>query len=269
MHELPELYLYRAMLAERYAGARITAWNIHGKLLDGDGMEEVIGSTIWYVERRANHLVFHLDIGKRLVLYMSNKSYLFSGAPDEPGCQNALLSIGFGDDLRTLAVHGLNKGDVQLLSVKAVEEQLRVYGLNPLAKGLNGEVLRERLSKKRSSMKAALMDQKTIAGIGAVYSDEILFAAGMRPDTRTNSLCADSWEQLYRAMGQVLQEAISHGGISKQPMHGQDSLTGGYTERLHVYGREGEVCKRCDGTVSKVQASGRKAYACLSCQHEQ
>ncbi|MCU6708193.1 endonuclease VIII [Paenibacillus sp. J5C_2022] len=268
MHELPELYLYRAMLAERYAGARITAWNFHDKLVDGDGMEEVIGSTVWYVERRANHLVFHLDIGKRLVLYMSNKSYLFSGAPDDHGCQNAMLTIGFGDD-RTLAIYGLNKGDVQLLSVKAVEEQLRGYGLDPLDKGFNGDMLRKRLSKKRSSMKAALMDQKTIAGIGAVYSDEIMFAAGIRPDMRANSLSAELWERLYRAIVSVLQEAISHGGITKQPMHDQDSLSGGYAERLQVYGREGEACKRCGGTVSKVLASGRKAYACLSCQLEQ
>ncbi|MFD0958948.1 Fpg/Nei family DNA glycosylase [Paenibacillus chungangensis] len=268
MHELPELYLYRAMLAERYAGARITDWNINDKLLDGNGMEEVIGSAVWYVERRANHLVFHLDIGKRLVLYMSNKSYLFSGASDEQGCQNAMLTIGFGDE-RTLAIHGLNKSDIQLLSVKAVEEQLRGYGLDPLDKGLNGDVLRDRLSKKRSSVKAALMDQKTIAGIGAIYSDEIMFAAGIRPDVRVNSLSVELWEQLYRAIVTVLQEAIADGGILKQPMHAQDSLSGGYWERLQVYGREAEACKRCDGTVSKVLVSGRKAYACLSCQLEQ
>ncbi|GKU79264.1 Fpg/Nei family DNA glycosylase [Paenibacillus sp. L3-i20] len=269
MQELPELDIYRSMLAERFAGAELTALHIkQNKLtnLSSDQIiEEINGKTVWFVERRAQHLVFHLDNGKRLVIQISNQSYLYSHTPSEQyDISKAAITLQFGD--RMLSVFGLRADDLQLMTVKAVEVYMKAFGSDPLDKRLTLNRFIEKFSKKRSSLKTALMDQTIIAGIGTVYSDEIAFAAGIRPDTKLTELNSTRWEQLYTAMGNVLREAISHGGAGLNPLFANDILTGGYSERFKVFDREGLTCTCCGETIVKITVGNRKAFACPKCQ---
>lgn len=268
MQELPELDIYRAMLAERFAGAQITALTIHKKGMDEAAKTElvghVVGTTVWFVERRAQHLVFHLDNGKRLLVYVPYEAYAFCGTGVKKKDSKAFATISFGD--RYVTFYGLMPEDILIMSVKGLEEYMKVNGIDPLDKRLTLSRFVERFSKKRSTLRTALLDTGLISGIGPVYADEIAFAAKIRPDTKLQSLNADAWERLYQAMGSVLRDAISHGGAGEKPMFEGDLLTGGYRERLQVYKREGQSCLRCGGTVQKVTAGNRKAFACISCQ---
>lgn len=271
MQELPELDIYRALLAERFAGALLTdiTINMNGWLeSEADQFKkDVIGQSVWFVERRAQHLIFHLDNGKRLLVYISNQAYAYCAVLGESVDASASAVFHFGD--RALSLFGLKAGDLSIMSVKGVEAYLKDSGYDPLDKRLTLHRFMERFAKKRSSLKTALMDDRLLSGIGAIYSDEIAYAAGIRPEVKVSSLDKSSWERLYSAMGSVLREAILHGGVGEKASFAGDIFTGGYVERLQVYNREGEACRRCDGVIQKISVGNRKAFVCCSCQEEQ
>jgi formamidopyrimidine-DNA glycosylase len=126
----------------------------------------------------------------------------------------------------------------------------------------------ELLTARKSKLKALLMDQKFVAGIGNIYSDEILFAAGLRYDRASESLSTQEVRRLYRAMVETLQEAIKHRGSSLADEQYRD-LFGeiGDAQTLHkVYDREGEACRRCRSTIVRVKANGRSSFLCPQCQ---
>lgn len=270
MQELPELDLYRAVLAERFAGAQITAINSIDHTLimatEEELVQDVIGTTVWFVERRAKHLIFHLDNGKRFVVHLSPLTYLFISTEEDAEVKEAEVSLSISG--RKLHFIGLKPGDIQLLSVKEVENRLSGNGLDPLDKRFSLNHFIERFGKKRSALKSALMDQQTLSGIGPVYADEIAFASGIRPDVKVSALDQESLERLYEAIQSVLKEAIANGGTGSNPVDTNDSFTGGYRDMLAVYNREGEACKRCDGVIEKITVANRKAYVCPSCQQD-
>lgn len=270
MQELPELEIYRALLAERFAGARITAVRTaRARTTEQEESElakAAVGAAVWYVERRDAYLIFHLDNGKRLMLEVAPKSYLYCGTADEKPIALAAAAIHFGD--RILGLHGFTPDRIRLRTVKEVEAQLKTSGIDPLDKRFTLSRFKELFAKRRIALKTALTDRASVAGIGSVYSDEIAFAAGLLPNAKLAGLSPEAWERLYQAVGAVLKEAISHGGIGDRPLFAGDALTGGYIDRLHVYGRENEHCDRCGGMVEKLTVSGRKAFACRGCQSE-
>lgn len=271
MQELPELYVYRSLLAEKFAGAQITGIEVTNQKVfqasEEQLIRDVVGKVIWFIERRGKHLIFHLDNGKRIMLLVGQGSHLYKGTNEDQPDRAAQVKIHFGEQI--LYFVGLRIDEMQLLTVKEVEEQLKKLGPDPFEKRLTLERFVERFAKKRGSIKTALMDQNVIMGIGTVYSDEICYAAGLRPDAKIPVFEQETWERLYEAMHSVLKEAISHGGAGEQPFAADDHLTGGYSDQFQVYNREGEVNARCGGTIEKIDVSGRKAFVSPSCQKDQ
>lgn len=267
MQELPELEIYRALLAERFAGAAITALEVHSAFqpeLGAKLQQDIVGKFIWFVERRADLIVFHLDNGKRLTFRLADHASLYVGAPNEQWEERASIQLRFDD--RCFYLSGVEAEDVALLSVKELEAQMKGKAPDPLDKRLSLSRFIDRFSKKRSSLKTALVDQNLLTGIGPVYSDEILFQAKLRPDMKVTEMTADNWETLYAVTGHIVRDAISHGGVRTEPLFDGDSFTGGYRERLAVHGLDGQPCKRCGGTIIKTSIAGRKSYSCPECQ---
>ncbi|QNK55230.1 Fpg/Nei family DNA glycosylase [Paenibacillus sp. PAMC21692] len=267
MQELPELELYRALLAERFSGAAITALEFHEDLINEIATElqhDVFGKSVWFVERRAELIVFHLDNGKRLIFRLSDEASIYVGSSNETLERGASIYIRFDD--RFLALHGVTAADIELTSVKELESIMKSRGIDPLDKRLSLAKFMERYAKKRSSIKTALVDQSLLAGIGPVYSDEILFEAGLRPDRKTAELSHEEWESLYSALNHIVRDSISHGGVRELPLFAGDGISGLYRERLAVHELEGQACKRCGGTIKKSSVAGRKCYSCPDCQ---
>ena len=126
----------------------------------------------------------------------------------------------------------------------------------------------ELLQERKTKLKPLLMDQRFLAGIGNIYSDEILFAAGLRHDRSSESLSSQEVRRLYRAMVETLQDAIKHRGSSLADEQYRD-LFGevGEFQQLHkVYDREGEACRRCRSIIVRVKANGRSSFLCPQCQ---
>jgi formamidopyrimidine-DNA glycosylase len=124
------------------------------------------------------------------------------------------------------------------------------------------------LLQRPTKLKPLLMDQGRIVGIGNMYADEILFAAGLRPDRPAASVSTAEAKKLYRAMVTVLDDAIRHRGSSLADEQYRDLFgrVGRYQERHRVYAREGQACTRCTQTVTRVRAGGRSWFFCPGCQ---
>ncbi|HTG72047.1 MAG TPA: DNA-formamidopyrimidine glycosylase family protein [Candidatus Udaeobacter sp.] len=271
MQELPELDIYRALLTEQFAGAQITGIEISNvkafQASEEQVQRDVVGKVIWFVERRGLHLLLHLDNGKRLLLHLGQGAYLYKGSETDKPTRTAQVRLHFGDV--TLFCLGLRADDLQLLTVKEVEEKLGRFGPDVFDKRLTIDRFIARFAKKRGAIKTALMDQNVISGIGAVYSDEICYAAAVRPDAKIPLFERETWERLYEAMHSVLKEAISQGGAGEQPFAEGDSLTGGHHGHFQIYDREGQICQRCGGIIEKLDISGRKAFVSSDCQKDQ
>ena len=124
------------------------------------------------------------------------------------------------------------------------------------------------LRQHQTGLKALLTDQEFAAGIGNLYADEILFAAGLRYDRRSDSLSATEIRRLYRAMVETLAEAIKHRGSTLADEQYRDLFgeVGDYQGSHQVYDREGQACRRCRNTIVRVKSGGRSTFFCEHCQ---
>lgn len=279
MPEYPEMEHYRKLLAERIAGqpimkvlvTRPKSINVPVETFE----QELVGRTVWFVERRGKMILFHLDNGKRLLLhlmlgglirYESHTLLTPEGLPQERPDRSVQVTLGFpaGD----VCFIGLRLGYLHLLTVKETLARLADLGPEPFDARLTLDKFKERFKGKRGSLKTSFVDQHVIAGIGNCYADEIAFEAGLRPDARISTIEPESWERLYNAMHAVLNDAVAHGGYMELPFANDDTVTGGYNERCRVYDRGGEPCPRCDGTIVQTELNARKLFYCPSCQKD-
>ena len=160
-------------------------------------------------------------------------------------------------------------GGVALMKAGAEESHplLRHMGIEPLGNAMNGPFLRAAMAGKKTSIKAALLDQRIIAGIGNIYASEALFRAGISPRRQARNIGAARAERLALAMIEVLKDAIADGGTSLRDHVQPGGEIGYFVQRLDVYGREGEACHRCAGVVRMIRQTGRASFYCPSCQH--
>jgi len=143
---------------------------------------------------------------------------------------------------------------------------LAAAGLGPEPLGLRSQELYRRLQRTRRCIKAALLDQKLIAGLGNIYVDEALFIAGLHPGSCACRLSSRQVQVLTRAIGKVLRQAISHRGSTVRNYVDADSAGGGFQKLHNVYGRKGLPCRACGRPIVRMELAGRGTHLCPSCQ---
>jgi formamidopyrimidine-DNA glycosylase len=158
-------------------------------------------------------------------------------------------------------------GYMELADEARLAAALASYGPEPLAQDFIFDVFNVALGKRSIAIKAALLNQNIIAGIGNIYADESLFEAGIRPGRRVNSLKMTEKKALHAAIIKTLKKAMQYGGTTFSHYRDADGKHGNFTRLLKVYGRGGEICLRCKKTVlKKVKIAGRGTVFCPSCQ---
>ncbi|MEC0371516.1 Fpg/Nei family DNA glycosylase [Paenibacillus chibensis] len=271
MPELPEMENYRRLLSEYIINQPITQVVVNREKslnVPADQFtQELLGLRAIFVERRGKHLIFHMNNGRRLLLHLMLGGLLYYGSDEDRPDRSTQVEITFGQ--HTLFFIGLRLGYLHLLTAKEVEEALKPLGPELIDRRMSKERFIELLKGRRGALKSLLVNQHVIAGIGNCYADEIAFEAGLLPSAKIQELSAEAVGRLYDAAVKVLTEALEHGGYMEAPFMEGDAVTGGYDEMCNVYDREGESCVRCSGVVNKVELTGRKAFFCPSCQHEQ
>lgn len=268
MPELPEMETYRRLLLPRMAGRIVRGVTITREKsvnLPSSEMERIlVGRPVTDISRRAKHLLFHVGNGHVLLLHLMLGGWMFWGTPDQKPDRTVQVELSFGPE--KLYFIGLRLGYLHLYETQEAEKLLEKLGPDPLAPGFGERILMDALKGKKGALKAALTDQSVLSGIGGCYSDEICFAAGIRPDRRIDSLHPTEGTGLYQAMNAVLNEAVAYGGYMDTPLFAGDTATGGYGPRCRVYDREGEPCFRCGSPIVRRDIASRKSYSCPVCQ---
>ncbi|MGG1658906.1 Fpg/Nei family DNA glycosylase [Brevibacillus sp. NRS-1366] len=269
MPELPEMETYRRLLQERIGGRSITATLVQREktinLPPNEWNRILLGNRITLVDRRAKHLLFHLESSHVLLLHLMLGGFLYYGSTEDKLDRTAQVTISFDDHI--LYFHGLRLGYLHLLTTWQLDERLDPLGPEPLDPSFTLTRFTELLTEKRGILKTALVDQHWLSGIGNCYSDEICFDAAILPTRRIPELTDEEIKQLFHSMQAVLKEAIQFGGYMEPPFYRDDDLTGGFNDRCRVYDRGGEPCVRCGKLISKGKLSSRKVFACTNCQH--
>jgi formamidopyrimidine-DNA glycosylase len=141
-------------------------------------------------------------------------------------------------------------------------------GADPTEFALSGEWLAAELAKSKAPVKAFLLDQRKLAGVGNIYACEALFKAGISPKRRARTLSREEAQRLAEAVDSTLQEAIGNRGTTISNYRDLDDRPGEYGERLLVYGREGGACVRCGNPIRRIVQSGRSSFFCATCQRK-
>jgi formamidopyrimidine-DNA glycosylase len=278
MPELPELETFRRELEKEATGKRIKTVEITGNKVTrrhGTNKKAMIarleGAKVKGVDRRGRHLVAPLDTGDVLVFDLGETGQLSKAAPRDvaPKHTHVVLSFTQGGAIRFIDPKG--EGEVFVAASDTLAEEvpeINQGGLDPVAEPISWTTFARLLLSRNTKLKAVLMDPTVVVAIGPIYSDEILFAAGLRYDRSSESLSSQEIRRLYRGLVETLHEAVKHRGstVGEHPFMDLYGKPGDYQDELKVYAREGEACRRCRSPIVKARFSNRMTYFCEQCQ---
>ncbi len=276
MPELPEAETIVRGLRRAVPGERIRRTEVpHEDVLRQPRRafcDAVRGRRVLEVGRRGKNVVLRLDGGRVLAvnLGMTGRLLPFAATPRaerRPGHPAVLFRFESGgmlvfDDQRRF-------GTVECLDARDWARRSAALGPEPLSRGFTTEGLRAALAASRAPVRSWLLDQRRIAGVGNIYANEALHLAGIHPRRPAREVTADEARRLHRALRRVLRAAIESGGTTIRDYRNADGEEGAYAPRLHVYGRDGQACFRCGGTVERTVFGNRSAFFCPGCQPPQ
>jgi len=298
MPELPEVETLRQDLSREVAGKKIKSVAVaNGRSVRRHASAKhfrapLEGRSIKSVGRLGKYLLMTLDSGDTLVIHLGMSGQLIrvkSVKDPKPKHTHVVITFTQGGELRyvdprtfgelfvstpplktdgtpTSPVSGTAGGDGAAIR-KAIPE-LAHLGFDPMEDMMSWDRFGLLLHQHKAGVKTMLMDQSFVAGIGNLYSDEMLYQAGLRYDRPSNSLTATEVRRLYRAIVETLAEAIKHRGSSLADEQYRDLFgeLGDFQGSHQVYDREGQACRRCRNVIVRVKVGGRSTFFCDHCQ---
>ena len=270
MPELPEVETTRRgiepwLVGRRIDGLLVREWRLRWRVprsLPG----RIRGARIRSVGRRAKYLLIGTDAGTLILhLGMSGSLRVLDATAPPLAHDHVDLVLDSGKCLRfndprrfgCLLFTDREPARHKLLAALAVE---------PLSEEFTGEALWRRARGKRVSVKAFVMDSRTVAGVGNIYASEALFRAGVRPRRAAGRIRRAEWQRIVAAIREVLGDAIRQGGTTLRDYVNADGTPGYFRQELYVYERAGEPCRRCETPIRQFQQGQRSTYFCPSCQ---
>ena len=271
MPELPEVETVRRQLQPLIAGRRITRFAVMPgaeRLLRGRSASEInaqiIGCAFTTVGRRGKYLALHLDHDQVIVVHLRMTGSLRFRPSDheEDSFTRAVFDLDGGDQLRFVDVRKFGTIDL----VDRLSEALPELGPEPLSEHFTPEALWYALRGRQQPLKAALLDQRNIAGIGNIYADEALFLARLNPEAPAGSLRPAERRLLHATIRQVLEDGVRHGGASFRDYTDVDGSEGEQQYFVRVFRRTDEPCDECGTTIRRIVVGGRATHFCPTCQ---
>lgn len=282
MPELPEVETVRRGLTEHVVGRRIVRVEVgRERTVRRTSREAIIhglsGARITEANRRGKYLLCSLDSGDSLMIHlrMSGRILVVPRGSKRPPHTHVVLHLSpdASHEAQELwFVDPRTFGEVVVFDPADATDlvpELARLGIDPLIDDFSAETLYRLLRRKRGSLKAVLLDQHVVAGIGNIYADEILHMAGLRPNRVPARLSKPTIDRLYQAITEVLFSAVELGGstlVDSQYVN-LDGAFGNYQLQHRVYGRAGETCLTCGvARVTQTVVSGRTTCFCPKCQ---
>jgi formamidopyrimidine-DNA glycosylase len=273
MPELPEVETIRRLLAPLLSGRTILGAEVFDPrlvlpLAPAEMERGIEGQRLVALERRGKYLLFRFEGGLSLLahLRMTGSFRYLATEPHAPAPHRRAL-FRF-DDGAELEYRDLRRfGTWRLLEREQLESYLAErVGPEPLSPDFTVEFLRERLRGRRAPLKAALLDQRTVAGLGNIYCDEALWLARLHPARPAGSLGRRALVRLHDSIRAALEQGIARQGASVRDYALPSGERGSMQEELRVYGRAGERCQRCGTAIAKTRVAGRGTWYCPHCQ---
>jgi formamidopyrimidine-DNA glycosylase len=269
--ELPEVETIRRQLAPLVEGRVVARLGISDPrwclpLAPEAVVDAVQGRRVQALGRRGKYLVWELEDEAFLLMHLRmTGTLLYDAAPGTP-YERVRWVLDDGHELRFCDPRRFGTGELALGAATRDAFFAARLGLEPLDGELTGEALRRMARGRRAPVKAFLLDQRRVAGIGNIYADEALFRARIHPLRPAGSLKRDQYDSLAAAVRDALQAGVAAGGASIDDFRHVDGVRGAFQNEFLVHRRRGEPCPRCATPVAKFVAAGRGTYACESCQ---
>jgi formamidopyrimidine-DNA glycosylase len=267
MPELPEVETIRNELAPWVVGQSFTEVTVlDTKLVYGGSAEEIhrglIGQKIESLQRRGKYLIFHLSSGKSLIIHLRMTGSLLLDPKDVDRYGRAVFQLSNGHHFVFTDRRRLGK----IWLVDDADAVVSKLGPEPFDRRFTMAVLEQRLSRHHIPIKAALLNQSIIAGIGNMYADEALFAARIHPLKKADDLSPTEVQTLYHCIRSVLQAAISSKGASVDTYVRPEGELGTAHFDFKVAHKGGEPCPVCGCTIERCVVQNRGTYFCPRCQ---
>ena len=286
MPELPEVETVRRGLAPVMEGVRIAQadvrrpdlrWPFPPRMAD-----RLTGATVLRLRRRSKYILADLDTGETLLIHLGMSGrMLVSGVsgrqmpgqfhhshPAPEKHDHVVLDMDGGARVTFNDARRFGAMDLMDTASAELHPLLAVLGPEPLGNAFDGPMLAAALKDRRTPIKAALLDQRIVAGLGNIYVCEVLFRAGISPKRQAGRIATSRCEALVPIIREVLSDAIEAGGSSLRDHRQTDGELGYFQHSFKVYGREGGACVTpgCSATIRRIVQSGRSSFYCPSCQ---
>jgi formamidopyrimidine-DNA glycosylase len=271
MPELPEVETIRRQLAPHLEGRTIvTAEILDPRWTRPDPPAPVAaaltGRVVERVERFGKYMVWALDGDLHLIIHLRMTGALLFDPHVDPIHTRVRLALDHGHRLVYVDPRRFGTGHL-VVGARARDEYLAArLGVEPFTPEFTAQHLRGVARGRTAPVKAFLLDQRRIAGVGNIYADEALFRAGVHPLRPAGRLTAAQWADLRDAIEEALAEGIEAKGASIDDFRHIDGARGSFQDRFLIHRRAGEPCVRCGGTVKKIVVGGRGTYVCERCQ---
>jgi formamidopyrimidine-DNA glycosylase len=273
MPELPEVESVRRQLEPALVGRRFEHVTIDDARLvrpydPAEVAAELVGEHVAAVERRGKYLVVRFESGRVLLIHLRMTGSLLhapGGSLQDDPHRRAVVTLDDGSDVAYRDVRRF--GTWLLLEPEEAEPYLGArVGDEPLDALFTAARLAERLAGRRTSLKAALLDQRTLAGMGNIYVDEALWRARLNPLRPASGLDRAELRRLHRGIRASLEHGLARQGSTLRDYRLPDGSGGSMQDEFRVYGRGGEPCERCGTPIARTKVAGRTTSYCPSCQ---
>jgi formamidopyrimidine-DNA glycosylase len=278
--ELPEVEVMRRDLEKDVVGRRIAGVDVRRtknakRVIRRAGSakefrDHLVGKKITKADRIGKYILLHLDGGDVLVVHfgMSGRLLRSTKRVPPPMHTHVVITLQKGGDLRFVDPRTFGEMFVTTSDGLGKVKELAHIAIDPLEHTFTWQQFSDFLASRKAKLKPLLMDQGFVSGLGNIYSDEVLFAAGLRWDRMSDELSSQEVRRLYRALQEVAQESIRFRGTTLGDEAYLDlyGKPGEYQSELKVYGRRGQPCRRCRTPIEAVKLSGRNSFHCPQCQ---
>jgi len=289
MPELPEVETTVRDLKRKVLGRTfLNVWCDAKKLIKRprtfeEFKKEILGRKIISIKRKGKNILIYLDKKRALLIHQKLTGHLLVGkwqkrgnswipqikGPLEDPINRFIHLIFFLDNDLMLALSDLRKfAKVELWDEKELTQskEIREIGIDPFSPEFTFQEFKKRIKNTKRKIKQVLMDQSLIAGIGNIYSDEILFEAKIHPEKKAHVLKEEELKRIYQSIKKILKKAIELGGESISDYRRPDGSKGGFDPLRKVYRREGKPCVRCRTPIKRIKIAQRSSYFCPKCQ---
>jgi formamidopyrimidine-DNA glycosylase len=274
--ELPEVETVRralepVLLGRRFDRVRIADPRLVRPYEPAEVAAELEGERVESVGRRGKYLVVRFESGRVLLIHLRMTGSLLhapgGSLPDDPH-RRAVVNLDDGSDV---AYRDVRRFGTWLLLERGEAEPYLAgkVGVEPLEALFTAARLGEKLAGRRGALKAALLDQRLIAGLGNIYVDEALSRARLNPLRAAGSLDRPELRRLHRGIRAALEHGLARQGSTLRDYRLPDGSGGSMQDEFRVYGRGGEPCDRCGTPISRIRIAGRSSWFCPACQPEQ